>query len=122
MKVEDKTLGVLRLGKRDEAKKKIAEEQQRLLHTDVEDASPPEAGSDEANAAVLEEDPQTDEEPVFNVTQVAFCNGHVLGIAQCLALHFSRFAPVLHRIPVWELFFCCRQWQIFLVRSESIGQ
>ena len=31
MKVEDKTLGVLRLGKRDEAKKKIAEEQQRLL-------------------------------------------------------------------------------------------
>ena len=34
MKVEDKTLGVLRLGKRDEAKKKIAEEQQRLLHRD----------------------------------------------------------------------------------------
>ena len=57
MKVEDKTLGVLRLGKRDEAKKKIAEEQQRLLHTDVEDAAPPEEGSDKANAAVLKEDP-----------------------------------------------------------------
>ena len=57
MKVEDKTLGVLRLGKRDEAKKKIAEDQQRLLHTDVEDAAPPEEGSDKANAAVLKEDP-----------------------------------------------------------------
>ena len=68
MKVEDTTLRVLRLAKRDAAKKKIAEEQQRWLRTDREDAAAPEGGSEETNAAVLKEEAQTDQEPVFNVT------------------------------------------------------